>query len=360
MEDHSPIHGGQLELLANHFKVDPSKLLDFSANINPDGPPASVMQALRKGLEDASSLTQYPDLEQSALKRAVAASVARHQAEVSIANGFVPLLEAALRALPISSCLLPMPAFNEYRPALMRAQIDVVPYALSASSGFMYDTAAMLSAEQDAVLLANPQNPSGALASVGHMLQLIQVAADKNMYVLLDEAFIDYVPEDSMAPYTNRYPKLILFRSVTKFYGIPGLRVAYCLSQASTAVLINAHLPPWPVSNLASTAVQAALGDEPYAERARRVNRERRARLFNGLSVLKLDPQRGAANFLLFRLPTTVEPAAFWKAMIVHHRIVLRSCENYVHLPSGYLRTAVRDDVDNERLLRALADELSR
>lgn len=355
-----PIHGGQLEALAKQYMLDPRALLDFSANINPDGPPVSVLQALQSSLSDATTLMSYPDLQHSSLKQSIAASICNPSCEISIANGFVPLLEAVLRALPIRSCLLPLPAFNEYRPALDRARIKVVPYGMTPESGFQYDAQQMLAGEADAVILANPQNPSGVCATESQMVDLLHTAADRSMYVLLDEAFIDYVPEHSMVPYLGQFPKLILFRSVTKFYAMPGMRIAYCIADPSVALSINNTLPPWPVSNLASIAVHAALRDEAYEQRTRYLNAKRKARLFDGLAALELQPHPGAANFLLFRLPSHVDPLAFWQAMMVNHKIVLRSCENYPHLGSGYLRTAVRGDDHNEMLLQALSAQLVR
>ena len=354
-----PIHGGQAGSLAEHYKVDHATLLDFSANINPEGPPASVLKALQANLRDATSLIHYPDLQHVSLRRAIAASVSVDPSSISIANGFVPLLEAALRALPIRSCLLPMPAFNEYQPALQRARIHFSPYCLRAQSGFQYDIGEMMSMPHQAVLFANPQNPSGALTRVEQMIELLEAATNKGMYILLDEAFIDYAPEHSMVPMLERFPRMILFRSVTKFYAIPGMRIAYCVAHADVIKMLNENLPPWPVDNLASIAVQAAVQDEEYADRTRRLNHDRRRRLLQGLETLELQPYPGAANFLLFRLPKHIKPAAFWESMIVDHKIVLRSCENYSHMPTGHLRAAVRDDGDNDRLLQALSGQLS-
>lgn len=358
MIDQPPAHGGQLSALARIYNLDPSTLLDFSANINPDGPPAVVLEALRASLENVSTLAHYPDLHQIQLKEAIAQQIRVEQAAISVANGFVPLLEAVLRALPIRSCLLPMPCFNEYLPALDRAKIQVVSSILPSEFNFSYNVESLLSHDCDAILIANPQNPSGILARLEDILHIVQSAVLRDKYILLDEAFIDYVPEHSLARHVHQLPRLIVFRSVTKFYAIPGMRVAYCIAPAPIAKAIDQNLPPWPISNLASIAVQAASGDKDYADRARSRNGIRRAKLLDGLSFLELRPHPGAANFLLFQLPAHIHPMAFWQAMIRNHNVVLRSCENYAHLASGYLRTAVRGDLDNQFLLQALSDQL--
>jgi threonine-phosphate decarboxylase len=138
------------------------------------------------------------------------------------------------------------------------------------TTGFDYDPdrliAALETGRHDAILLANPQNPTGALCDRAVLLEIIQAAAGANVHVLLDEAFIDYVLEHSVADQVDRFTTLTVFRSVTKFYAIPGLRVAYAISNPEQTARLNSHLPPWPITTLASIGVCAALRDTAYAE----------------------------------------------------------------------------------------------
>ncbi len=349
-----PLHGGQLREIAERFGIFASELLDFSANINPSGPPPAVLASLRASLDDLSTLTEYPDLRQTELKSSIASYAGTRQEHVVVANGFVPLLEAALRTLDIRSCLLPVPCFVEYRRTLRRAGIEVVPHALSAESCFRYDPAALLGGRPDAILLANPQNPSGVCHDAALMQDLVEKASATNTYVLLDEAFIDYVPEQSLTALTEEYRNLIVFRSVTKFHGIPGLRAAYAVANRALAKSIDGNLPPWPITTLASRAVAAALAERAYAERARVENGERRAELQSDLESMGLHVYSSAANFLLFRLAEGIDPAALWRRMLLEHRIVLRFCGNYEGLPAGHFRAAVRTAPDHDRLVSAL------
>jgi threonine-phosphate decarboxylase len=352
-----PLHWGQLQQIAERFGIPLSQLLDFSANINPDGPPSSVLSTLRASLDDLSALTEYPDLQLTELKQAIAGCAWIHTPNVTVANGFVPLLQAVLRALPIRRCLLPLPAFVEYRRTLGRAGVEIAPFALDPASNFNYDPAAMVAGDEDAILLANPQNPSGVCHAAAMLRDLVAKAAEKRIYVLLDEAFIDYVPEHSLATETDQFSNLVVFRSVTKFYGMPGLRVAYAVANPSLSLAIGDHIPPWPVTTLASRAVNAALGDRSYADRARVHNIERRISLQNDLERLGLLTYPSSSNFILFGL-NEIDPDVFWQHMIVEHGIVLRACANYEGLPRGYFRTAVRTTEQNNRLIAALARTL--
>ncbi len=353
-----PVHGGQLHQLARDFRIPASQLLDFSANINPEGPPATVLSTLRASLNDLSILTSYPDIEETALKQSIARYVGVHPRNIAVANGFVPLLEAALRTLPIRRCLLPVPAFVEYRRALMRSQVEVTPYILTPESNFHYDTETMVTGGQDAILLANPQNPSGIACSRETLLRLAARALERNVYILLDEAFIDYLPEASLTHDIDRFPNLLVFRSVTKFYGIPGLRVAYTAASPEIARQLDENLPPWLITTLGSRAVSAALEDEPYANRTRSLNRQRRAHLQSELEALGIHHYPSASSFLLLRLPSFVDAMVFWERMIVEHHIVLRACANYEGLAVGHLRVAVRNDQENARLVEAASQVL--
>ena len=121
-------HGGQLRQIAAQYGIPVERLLDFSANINPAGPPSSVLSAIRRALDEPSTLAMYPDLELVELKTAVAEYTGTQRENIAVANGFVPLLDAALRSLKIKRCLLPVPSFREYRNTLENAGVSVTPY----------------------------------------------------------------------------------------------------------------------------------------------------------------------------------------------------------------------------------------
>jgi len=354
----APLHGGQLRQISERFNIPCAQLMDFSANINPDGPPASVLATLRAALDDISTLTSYPDLEQVELKQSIAEYAGVHPENLVVANGFIPLLESALRTLRIKRCLLPVPAFVEYRRSLARVGVEIETHILTPDCDFRDDIAALLQGNHDAVLLANPQNPSGVLASREALLQFVSMCAERDITVLLDEAFIDYAPFDSLAADVDRFPNLIVFRSVTKFHGIPGLRVAYAAANKIIARALNENLPPWPITTLASRAVAVALMDHPFAERSRLQNERRRTRMKAGLDALGVTTYPSAANFLLVRLPRDVSAERLWGHMIADHHMVLRDCSNYEALPSGHLRVAVHTEEMNDRLAGALAQSL--
>jgi len=354
-----PSHGGQLRGIVEHFGIHGASVLDFSANINPGGPPAAVAKCLRASLDNPSTLINYPDLDENDLRQSLAHYAAVRSENVSVANGFVPLLDAVLRALNLRTCLLPVPAFVEYRKTLERARIEVRPHSVS-SSAFRYDIDDLLTRSHSAVLLANPQNPSGVVSSRDSLLRLVESAAAQNIYILLDEAFVDYCPEASLTREIDYLPNLIVFRSVTKFFGMAGLRVAYAVANAGLSRRLQEAISPWSVTTLASIGAQVAVRDDAYARRAIALNSERRNQLQAAIEKLGIYVYPSAANFLLLRLPDSIDCQELWKRLIREHHIVLRNCANYEALSDGHLRAAVRAESENQRLIQALEYEVEK
>jgi threonine-phosphate decarboxylase len=358
-----PAHGGQLRQIATRYGIHAEQLLDFSANINPAGPPLPVLTAIRRALEEPSTLAMYPDLELVELKQAIAEYTGVEPENIAVANGVVPLLEAALRSLKIKRCLLPVPSFSEYRNALENASVFVAPHHLSTDDDFRYghDTIVntLLEHSCDAILLANPQNPSGVICEADPLQRLIEMAAQQGITVLLDEAFIDYCPARSLTQWSIDQVNVMVFRSVTKFFAIPGLRVAYAVSRSSNVYAMNRFIAQWPITSFASDAVCAALNDETYAEESRGANDRRRLWLEQELTRLKITTYPSSANFLLLRFSAEVDISLLWEKMIGEEHIVLRSCTNFEGLAPEHLRIAVRSETENKRLIRGLERVLS-
>ncbi len=361
-----PAHGGQLRAIARQFGAPAEKLLDFSVNINPDGPPPSVINVLRGALSDAESLTAYPDADYELLKQAIGARLQVPTKCVLVANGFVPLLQAALKVLGAQCCVLPVPAFSEYRRSLEQAGMEVISCPLE-PLGFQYAPDVLLTQlrQQGAVhrhcllLIANPQNPSGALASADLLLHLVDDAARYGVTVLLDEAFIDYAPAQSLGQHAASLPNLIVFRSLTKFFSIPALRVAYAISAAELAGQIASALPPWPVGTLAAEAGTAAIAELSFATQSQEANARRQHELACALAKLGLSTYPSHTNFLLLKLPQNLDAGAVWRDLIVEHHVLTRSCSNFESLSAPHLRVAVRTSEENDRLVAALAQVLS-
>ena len=182
--------------------------------------------------------------------------------------------------------------------------------------------------------------------------------------MLLDEAFVDYLPDASLVSQAATHPGLIVIRSLTKFYGCPALRVGLCVvARPETIREIQSLLPTWPITQLAMDALAEAVADREYAEASIQQNVTERARLSEKLSALGLGVFPSAANFLFLELdahlPTAAGAAGALDCETSNPDPQLRFLRSAL-APGRYVRVAVRSGEDNCRLTQALAEELRR
>jgi len=353
-------HGGDLLAIAREFACDPAALRDFSANINPLGPPPGVVDVLREVLADPTPLTRYPDPQAGVFAAAAARHVGVDAVRIVVANGGAAALDAAVRALGAVRCVVPVPAFSEDARALRAARTEIVPFALRAESDFALEPALLLAAVRDAradlCLLTNPHNPSGALLPRDAMTALVADLAGLGCAAIVDEAFIDYVPAASIVSDADPAWPLVVLRSVTKFYAMPGMRIGYAIASPALAPRVRSMLPSWPTGVIEERAAAAALADVAYADRTRQENAHARHALTAALDAVGVRALRAAANSLLLDVSRLVPDAIALRARLIqHHGVVVRAFPNEPTLRERFVRVAVRSPEDNAYLVAALA-----
>ena len=172
----------------------------------------------------------------------------------------------------------------------------------------------------------------------------------------LDEAFIDFVEEASAKVFLRRFPRLIILRSFTKFFAIPGLRLGYLLAAPDLIESLAALQEPWSVNTLAQAAGRACLADLDYMDQTRAFVAAAREFLLAGLKALPgLTPFQGHANYLLVRIDLPGWTARRLREALLPRGIIIRDASNFTGLDPRYFRLAVRRPEDNQRLLTALA-----
>ncbi|HEY9646824.1 MAG TPA: aminotransferase class I/II-fold pyridoxal phosphate-dependent enzyme, partial [Chroococcidiopsis sp.] len=207
------------------------------------------------------------------------------------------------------------------------------------------------------LLFNNPHNPTGLLCGRDRLKTLL----DRFALVVVDEAFMDFLDQDaqqSVVDWVERYPNLVVLRSLTKFYSLPGLRLGYAIAHPDRLQRWRGWRDPWSVNALAAAAGIAVLADDDFQRQTLEWLPGVRSRLCDGLSRIPgLQPQPGAANFLLVRSEQSV--VEIQARLLKHHRILIRDCLSFPELGDRYFRVAVRTDADNQALLAGLADTLT-
>lgn len=358
-----PAHGGQLHAIATRFGVPEESLLDFSASINPAPLSDHLVESLCASIRARRVITSYPDTNYTVLKRAIAEYACVDENAICVGNGGMSLLLAAVHALGVRRCLVLVPAFLEYERVLASCGVERIALALREEDGFAIDPQLVLDrleqTQADLLLLANPHSPSGRLLPRPALEELQQSASALGVHTVIDEAFIDYEPEQTLSRQAASVAKLVVLRSLTKFFAMPGLRVGYAIAHSELRVSLEAVLPLWPVDSIAAEAASLALRDIATIEATRESNKKERAWLSDQLCCMGLKVFPAAANYLLFKIGDAVDGLELWRQLIVKHGIVIRSCANFEGLNTRHFRVAVRTRAENQRLVAALSDSFS-
>ena len=344
------LHGGDLQGAAEKSGKKPSELLDFSANINPLGMPPGVREAVVESLDQSLF---YPDPFCRRLRRELAEYTGLKMEHILCGNGGADLIYRLVYALRPKKALVTAPAFAEYEEALIQTETEILFHELG-ESPVTETFLEKLSPDLDLVFLCNPNNPTGLLTEKSLIRKLLDRSRELGVRVLLDECFLDFVPEEAAytaADLLEEYPNLVILKSFTKLFAIPGLRLGYVLcSDTELLSWMQKAGQPWAVSEPAQAAGIAALQAEDFQEQTLRLVTEERAFLKKALEDLGFHVLDGQANYLCFR----VQGDENLTERLLKKGILLRSCANYRGLGKDYYRTAVRSREENERLLAAL------
>lgn len=339
------LHGGRVHAYARAMGFSPDQWLDFSANLNPLGPPKGVLQVF-KDLQP-EWLSAYPDSEAPALRRQLTEKHGALDEHLVLGNGGASLLMLALRASKVQRVHVPWPCFREQPRAIRAAGAELCPLPMS---DMRLDLASLDIPKGDALLLTNPHNPTGQLLGKADLSRWIE--AYPEVFVIVDEAFMDYVPGESLLPDILNRPKTIILRSLTKFYAMPALRVGYAFADVETAQMMRELQEAWPVGQLEILAAQAALADAEYEQQSIETFKVQAAAFEKVLRDLGWQPYPSAGPYFLVGLPMSGTALARDLAMA---GILIRTCATWPGLGDEYIRLAVRSLEDQARFAEALA-----
>lgn len=346
-----PSHGGQGAALLARFGLPADHPFeDFSANLNPLGPPAWVPGWLSRRLAE---LARYPEADYATARAAIAAHHDLTPGQVLLTNGGAEAIFLAAALHAGGRAAIVTPSFNEYARACRAHRIDVHSQPrLDNLDGI------------DAVFLCRPNNPTATLLSMDTLEALLTRTAALGCRVVIDEAFIDMSAsvEDAQAlpARLSAYPHAILLRSMTKFYTLPGLRLGYALTSAKTVDAMAQRQPPWSVNQLAAGLVAPLLADTDFAARTRAWLTRERPRLQAALEARGLEVVPSEACFFLLRPSSDARGRGITAEVLLERLlrggILARHTHGFGGLNGEWLRLALRDADANNRLLKVLDD----
>ncbi|PTM91880.1 Rv2231c family pyridoxal phosphate-dependent protein CobC [Streptomyces sp. VMFN-G11Ma] len=339
---HDLRHHGDAEV-----RDDGSALVDLAVNVRTGTPPVWLRERLAGAL---GSLAAYPD--GRAARAAVAARHGLPVERVLLTAGAAEAFVLLARALKVRRPVVVHPQFTEPEAALRDAGHSVDRVLLREEDGFRLD-AALVPEDADLVVIGNPTNPTSVL----HPADSIAELARPGRTLVVDEAFMDAVPgeREALAGRTD-VPGLVVLRSLTKTWGLAGLRIGYVLAAPATIACLERAQPLWPVSTPALAAAEACMEPQALAEAAHAAHRiaTDRAHLLAGLSEFATDGLRlvepAEGPFVLVRLPH----AAAVRRHLRDLGYAVRRGDTFPGLDDEWLRLAVRDRTTVNSFLQAL------
>ena len=348
------VHGGNIEEIARKYNFDSSEIIDFSANINPVGLNENVKTAMINAID---KVVKYPDITYFDLRNSIGEFEKIDTNNITLGNGAAEVIFNIVRALKPQKALLPAPTFSEYEEAVLSIDGDIAYYNLKEENNFKLDNKFIeaIKDDIDIVFICNPNNPTGVLTTQEFIREVLDKALITNTIVVIDESFLDFIKPNELYLSNNLlidYRNLIIVKSLTKFFAIPGARIGYGLCSNNEIMhKINKVIVPWSVNIMASEAIIQGLKEKDYIEKSIVYVKNEKEYLYRALKEINsLKVFEPSVNFIMFKLLIDLD----LKSQLIKRKILIRSCNNYIGLNNSFYRVAVRTRKENEKLISEL------
>ncbi|KAA0955689.1 pyridoxal phosphate-dependent class II aminotransferase [Sporosarcina sp. ANT_H38] len=351
-----PEHGANPHNVYARLGIEPpTRLLDFSENVNPMGPPDSVTKMWPSLL---AMLKAYPNPEGEPFLSAAADYHGISPACLVAGNGAAELLALLAERYRGKRAIVVHPTFSEYEATLLAKDVEIVRVFASEIDGFKLPMETILEAMTSAsvLYLCTPNNPTGIMPERTDLNVIIEHGAEVGCDVVLDEAFIDFVDESlSFIANIKNNPHVIIVRSMTKMYAIPGIRLGYIAADPSIIRGIKALAPHWNVNGLAAQIGAVCLQEVQYREQAIQYSNSEREKMTLFLKGNDCNVTNSVTNFISFTLGSGRDSNKLYEDMLARG-IVLRHSQNFRGMDGRWLRIGMKNDAS----MNILKEELSR
>lgn len=353
-----PDHGANPQRLYKKMGMEsPQRILDFSENVHPFGPPAFIGESWQS-LQHL--IASYPDPDSEPFRSAAARYHEVEPDRVIAGNGAAEIFTWLARRYRGKRVVLIEPAFSEYRKTLEAESAEIKTVQLTEENGWRLDIEQVVKAAKGsaAVYICNPHNPTGRLLQQSELLALAEACAEAGCELVLDEAFIDFAGEEfSLIPLQKSLPHVIIVRSMTKMYAIPGLRLGYALGEPGILEELKQGAAHWNVNAISSHIGAGCFKEQAYRNQVVKeavAERNKMVRFLTGSGCQTTD---SSANFLAFRLPHGKDADRFFEELLAKG-IVLRHTKSFRGMDGQWFRVGMKSADQMEELRGAIAQWL--
>lgn len=347
------------------YNIPLEKVLDFSGPVNFLGPSSKAVEAVK---QNARLIRFYPDPNPVELRTEVAAYVGHGVGaeNILLGNGSIELIYMLTEVFPRNfTAIIPVPSFTEYEKAVLRVGGEAVFVQLPGDFKLNVESVKKAVTEETRIIyICNPHSPSGTLCSRETLLDLVGFCQKKGIVVSIDENYIEFSDKGqdaTLAGYVKQYGNLFVIRSVTKFYGMPGIRFGYGIAAESFLDTLQTVRQPWSINSLAGFATLAAFKDKEFIENTKRTIAKEKAefaRILTEVGGLRVFPSE--TNFLLVKITNPRLTSTALREELAKEGLLIRDCSTFVGLDNSYFRVTVRSAENNALLVETLKKALSK
>ena len=341
---------------------DSSKVkIDFSSNVNPLGISKFVLREIKNNLVQTSYT--YPDPKSTLLKKSICEYIGCNSDHnwITVGNGATEIIHNFVRSLCLKNSIIPSPTFCEYELASKRCGMTIDYIPLSKKLHLEPDSIIekVKKNPNSLIFLCNPNNPTGLVDTKAIEKILNSIDNNNNKTILMiDESFIEFlskIEKNSVVSRIKEFENLAVLRSMTKSYGLAGLRLGYLIANPKLTQRLRSYQIAWNVNGIAQIAGIAALKDQKFLLNAKKIIQKEREYMYNKINLMKVKVKalRSQVNFFLIKLKN-VDSISYQKILLKYYGILVRDCSTFGGLSNNFIRVAVRKHNDNLKLLKAI------
>ena len=345
--NHNPVsHGGRFS--GGNQQID---VLDFSSNTSPAGMPSSVKYTIKKRVDE---MEHYPDTDSLNLVSSLKKYTGLSDSNIVVGNGAIEILYNFCTAfLSKKHVLIPSPTFSEYESASKLADCK---FTFFKTMNISEDIDSFIPSipKNGCVFVCNPNNPTGTLISKKQLTKIISAAKNKSSFVFVDECFIELVPESnqSVINLVKKYDNLFVLRSLTKSFGLAGIRIGYGIGSKKIIDILKKIKIPWSVNALAQEAGIIAIKNKSHLAKSKSIITKESNFLKTKISkITGFECHDSSTNFILIK---TKDDSTKLQKKLLKHKILIRDCKNFRGLDNHYIRIAIKSHKDNLKLVTAM------
>ncbi|MBQ0140997.1 MAG: pyridoxal phosphate-dependent class II aminotransferase [Kurthia sp.] len=345
-----PSHGANPQLLFQQLKIPmPADVIDFSENVNFAGLPFGIKEQWGNLLP---LIEKYPHPLGEPFLSAISAHHDVQKEHVFVSNGAAEIFSLLATIWAKKKVILIHPTFSEYEATLKEQQADIIHLQTVDIENWTLPMQRIRNqmAKAQAIYLCTPNNPTGVLPPKNQLEEIIQLSDRYACYVVLDEAFIDWIGEEhSFISYVQAHPYLIISRSMTKMYSLAGIRLGYAIASTQMIERLQALASHWHVNALAAEIGVQCLQQKEYKDATVIHAKQQRQKFEKVLHRFGCKTTNSLTNYICFQLPQPEKSRDFYLDMLLRG-MVIRHTENYRGLDGQWFRIGIKTSEKMQRL----------